>query len=56
MAKSAILPLLEARNFDFYEFFHFLKAEIYQMNKIQSLLNGKNGSFCTSKIHKIDFT
>ena len=35
-AKSAILPHLEAVNFDFYEFLHFLKAEIDQMNKIHS--------------------
>ena len=32
--KSAILLHLEALNYDFYEFLHFLKAEIYQMNKI----------------------
>ena len=35
-AKSAIFTHLEALNFDFYEFFHFLKAEIYSMNKIHS--------------------
>ena len=52
----AILPHVEALNFDFYEFLHFLKAEIYQMTNINSLWNGKNGSFCTSRIHKIDFT
>ena len=34
-AKSAILPHLEALNFDFYEFLHFVKAEIYQMNIIR---------------------
>ena len=34
--KLAILPHLEAQNFDFNEFLHFLKAEIYQMNKIHS--------------------
>ena len=33
-AKSAISPHLEV--FDFYDFLHFLKAEIYQMNKIRS--------------------
>ena len=37
-AKSAILTHLEALNFDFYEFLHFLKAEIDQMNKIHSPL------------------
>ena len=29
--KSAILTHLEALNFDFYEFLHFLKDEIYQI-------------------------
>ena len=33
-AKSAILKHLEALNFDFNAFLHFLKAENYQMNKI----------------------
>ena len=33
--KSAILTSLEALNYDFYASFHFLKAENYQMNKIQ---------------------
>ena len=32
--KSAILTHLEALNFDLYDFLHFLKAEIDQMNKI----------------------
>ena len=35
-AKSAILTYLEALNLDFDEFLHFLKVEIYQMNKIHS--------------------
>ena len=35
-AKSAILTYLEAVNFDFYEFLHFQKAEIYQNNQIHS--------------------
>ena len=34
--KFAILPHSEALNFDFYEYLHFLKAEIYHMNKIHS--------------------
>ena len=33
-AKSAILTHLEALNFVFYEFLHFLKAEIDQSNKL----------------------
>ena len=35
-AKSAILTHLESLNFDFYEFLHFSKAEIYQINKIMT--------------------
>ena len=34
--KYAIFTHLEALNSDFYIVLHFLKAEIYQMNKIQS--------------------
>ena len=40
-AKLAILTHLEALNFDFQEFLHFLKAVIYQIDKIQSPKNGK---------------
>jgi len=36
-AKSAILAHLEALNFDFYAFLHFLKAELSLTNKILSL-------------------
>ena len=32
-AKSAIFTHLEAMNFGFYEFFHFLKAEISRAQK-----------------------
>ena len=35
-AKSAILTHLEALYLDLYVFLHFLKAEIDQINKIQS--------------------
>ena len=36
-SKSAIFPHLEALNFDFNAFLHFLKAEIlHQIKKIQS--------------------
>ena len=55
-AKSAISKHLEALNFDFCEFLHFLKAENYQINKIQSPWNSKKGSFRTSRFSKIDFT
>ena len=34
-AKAAILTDLEALSFNFYEFLHFLNAEIHQINKIQ---------------------
>ena len=40
-AKSATLTHLDALNSDFYEFFHYLKGEIYQINKIQSPKNAK---------------
>ena len=55
-ARLAILTHLEALNFDFQEFLHFLKAVIYQIDKIQSTKNGKNCSFSTSNFSKIDFT
>ena len=35
-AKSGIFTHLEALNFDFRNFLHFLKAVIYQIDKIQS--------------------
>ena len=44
-AKSAIFINLEALNFDFHAFLHFLKYEIDQKFKIQSLKNCKNGNF-----------
>ena len=40
-AKCAILTNLEALNIYFYEFLHFLKAEIDQINNIQGPKNGK---------------
>ena len=43
-------------DFDFDAFLHFLKDEICHINKKQSPKNGKNGSFRTSKLSKIDFT
>ena len=33
-AKSAISTRLEALNFDFHEFLHFLNPDFYQMDKI----------------------
>ena len=55
-AKAAISTHLEALNSDFYEFLHFVKAEIYQINKIQSPQNGQNSSFLTSRFSQIYFT
>ena len=43
-------------NFEFYEFWHFLKDEIDQINKIQSPKIGIHGSFRASWFSKIDFT
>ena len=56
--KSSILTYFEAMNFDFYAFLHFLKAEIYKINKIQSRASkiAKNGSFRTCRFSKVDFT
>ena len=45
--KYAILTHLEVQNFAFYDIVHLLKAEIYQINIIQGLKKGKNGSFGT---------
>ena len=54
--KIDIFTHLEALNFDFYAFLQLLTAEIYQINQIQSTINGKNGSFMTLRFSKIDFT
>ena len=35
-AKSAISTHFQTLKFDFYDFLHFLKAEVYQINNIQS--------------------
>ena len=35
-AKSAILTHLDALNFDFHEFLHFLKAEITKLTKFRA--------------------
>ena len=35
-AKFATLTHLESLKFDFYDFLHFFKVEIYQIKKIQS--------------------
>ena len=47
-AKFAVLTHLETLNFDFHE--------NLQIDKIQNLKIGKNGSFRTSRFSKIDFT
>ena len=35
-AKSAIFASLEALDLEHYEFLHFLKYDLYQINKFQS--------------------
>ena len=55
-AKSAIATHSAAQNNDFWEFLHFLKAEFYQINKIQSPKNGENRIFRASRFSKIVFT
>ena len=51
--QSAILTHLEALNF---HFLHYLKAEIFPMNKIQTPKNGKISNFRPSRFSKLDFT
>ena len=55
-AKSAIITHLQALNFEFDEFLHFLKVAIYQISKIQSSKNDKNSSFRASRFSKISVT
>ena len=55
-AKCAILTNLEALNFYFYEFLHFLKAAIDQINKIQGPKNGKTAVLELLESQKFDFT
>ena len=54
--KTAIFAHLEALNFGFYDVLQFLKAEIDQINKIQSTKMAKNGLVRTSRFSNIDFT
>ena len=54
--KSVILTLLEALKFHFYEFLHFYKTEICQINKILSPEYCINSSFTGSRFFKIHFT
>ena len=44
-ARTAILTYLEVLHLDFYVFLQFLKAEIDQINKIQSPKIGKKPQF-----------
>ena len=55
-AKSAILTHLEALKYESYKFLLFLKAEIYQIYKIQRPKIAKNGIIRTSRVLKVDFT
>ena len=48
--KLPFWPFFGALNFDYYEFLHYLKAEI---NQIEST---KNDIFRTSRFSKVDFT
>ena len=56
LQKSVILTRLEALNFDFYEFLYFLKAEIYQTDRIQSPKICQKWHFIAYRTHEIDFT
>ena len=54
-AKSAILAHSEALNFDFYEFLHFLKAEIYHLTKFIALKWQMMAVFTTFAVSEISF-
>ena len=53
--KTAILTQLEALNFNFDEFLHFLKSELTKLTKSRAP-KIKIISFSTSRFFKIDFT
>ena len=55
-AKCALLTQREGLNFNFYEFLHYLKAEIDQRGKSKSSENGRHNSFISSAFSNIDFT
>ena len=55
-AKSAIFAHLEALYFSFCKIVHFLKAETYQINRFRASKLSKNGSFCSNRFSKIEFT
>ena len=54
--KSANFVISEALNFDFYEFLHFLKIEIYKNNQFRALKIAKTAVLLTSRFSKNDFT
>ena len=45
IAKSAVSTQLEALNFDFYDFFHFLKAKMFQYKIYRARKNAKYSIF-----------
>ena len=55
-AKSAISPHLEALNFDFYEFLHFLKSEMTKLTKSRAPKIAKQAVLELLDSAKIDFT
>ena len=54
-ANFAILTHLQALNFEFYQFLHFLKAAVYQIDKLLRPKIGKNDSIRTTGFSKTDF-
>ena len=52
-AKSVISTDLQALNFDFYEFLHFLKAETYKFDKIRSPKLAKLAEFALQDPSKL---
>ena len=44
-SKTAVLTILEAMNFEFWQFFTLENVKSVQKSKIQTCSNGQNGSF-----------
>ena len=51
--KSAIVTHLQALNFNFDDFLHFFKAEIYQIDKIEALKMAKMAYFALLESPKL---
>ena len=55
-AQPAILPNLEALNFDFNDFIQLLRTEMYKKSNFSASETAKMADFHLFRIPKIDFT